>query len=123
MNLRINLENVSGQDRVKTEIGRRHVLRRRNIGLEGAIDSLQVRDETARLYNDEFAPPSEPSGGLDGSVYVTISVPVTGDKIHVVANHDSAVMYLDGAAGDVEAFLDVDITRVRQGLLTRDERI
>ena len=116
LNLRINLGDVFGQDRMETEIGSRHVLCRRNVGLEGAIYSLQVRDKTARFYNDEFAPPSEPSGGLDGSVYVTVSVPVTGDKIHVIADHDSAVMYLDGTASDVGVFLHLNIAWVRQGL-------
>ena len=113
LNLRINLGNVSSQDRMKAEIGSQHLLRRRNVGLEGAIDSLQVRNKTARLCNDEFAPPGEPSGGLDGPVDVTVSIPVTGDKVHVTTDHDSAVMYFDAAAGDVEVFLNVDITRVR----------
>jgi len=81
--------------------------------LEGTIDSLQVRDKTAGFHNDKFSLPSEPGRGLDGSVGVGISVPVTGDKIHVLTDHNPAVVHFYGAAGDIKVFLHVNISRVR----------
>ena len=90
-----------------------YVLHRRKVGVEGAIDPLQVRNITTGFDNDEFAPPSESGGSLDRSIDAAVPVPVTGDKIHFCANHNTTIVYFGRAARDIETFLHVDITRVR----------
>jgi hypothetical protein len=110
--LRINLEIVLSQSG-KGEREIRDVLRRRNVGLVGFTDPLQVWNETADSYDGEFAPPRESCGSLDGSVDIAVPVPITGDEVHIRANHYAAIMYLDRAAGGVEPFFDIDITCVR----------
>lgn len=124
LNLRINLGSISSQHGTRGgETDRRRILHCRDVGLVWAIDPLQVRDHAASFDNDELTPPSKPSGGLDGSVDVAVSVPVTGDEIHVLADHDPTIVHLDRATGDIETFLDVDITRVCEGLVVRDQSV
>lgn len=104
-------------------MNRQHSLHCCNVGLVGTIDPLQVRDITTNSDNDEFAPPSESGGSLDSSVDGTVSIPVTGDEIDICANHNTAIVYFGGAARDIEAFLHVNVTRVRESLIVRDERV
>ena len=89
----------------------------------GAIDSLQVWDRTTSFYNDELAPPSKSSGSLDRSIDAAVPVPVPGNKIHVRANHDTAIMYFGRTTRHIETFLNVNITRVREGLVVGNERV
>lgn len=104
-------------------MGTQHILRCRNVGFAGAVHLLQVRNNTAGLDNNEFAPPSESGGGLDGSIDVAVPIPVTSNEIHVRANHDAAVMYFDGTTRDIEAFLHIDIAWVQWSLVLGDERV
>jgi hypothetical protein len=76
-----------------------------------ATDPLQVWNETPSFDDDEFTPPRKSSGSLDGSVDTAVPVPVTGDEVHIRANHDTAVVYLDRARS-IETLLHVDITWV-----------
>jgi len=102
----------------------RHALRRRNFGLAWAADPLQVRNNTTGFDNDEFTPPSESGGSLDGPVNVVVPVPVTCDKVHLRPNHNAAVVYFDRMVKDVEVFLHLDVTWVRQALaIVGDERV
>ena len=79
----------------------------------GAVDPLQVWNKATGFDNNEFAPPSESGGSLDGPVDTAVPVPVTGDKIHICANHNTAVVHFGGTAREVEVFLHIYITRVR----------
>jgi hypothetical protein len=77
-----------------------------------ATDPLQIREKAAGFDDDELSPPRKSGGSLDGSVDTTVSVPVTGDEIHIRADYNSTVVYLDGTAGSIEMLLNVDITRI-----------
>jgi len=102
---------------------RQHSLHYCNVGLVGAIDPLQVRNIATNSDNDKFAPPSESGGSLDSSVDGAVPVPVTGDEIYICADRNTAIVHFGRAARDIESFLHVNVTRVREGLVVRDERV
>ena len=101
----------------------RYALHRRDVGFERAIDLLQIRNITTGFDDDNFALPGEPGGSLNGAIDVAVPVPITGDKIHISINHDTAIMDFDGAARKIEALLHRDIAWVFEGFMVRDERV
>jgi hypothetical protein len=102
------------------KVGSRHVLCGREVSLARATDSLQVWNVAPSSHDDELAPPSEPCCRLHSAVYIAVPVPVTGDEIHIRADNNMAVMDFN-AAGSVEAFFDIDESRVFERLGVRDE--
>lgn len=101
----------------------KHALHRRSVGLVGAADPLQVRDITADLDNDELPSPGESCGSLDRPVDGAVPVPVTGDEVHILTDQNPTVVDFDGETGEVEAFLDVNETRIRRCFVVGDERV
>lgn len=52
-----------------------------------------------------------------------MSVPLTSDKVHIRANHDTIVVYLDRVARSAKLFFYIDIMWVGEGLGTRDKGV
>lgn len=100
-----------------------YILHCRNVSLVGVTDPLQVRNKATGFGDDKLPPPSQSGSGFDGSVDAAVPVPVAGNKVHIFANNNTAIVYLDGVARDIKTVLHVNITRVRQGLSIRDERV
>ena len=64
--------------------GGENVLLHRKIGFtRAAVDFLLVWNVAARLDDRDLALPDESNCGLDGTVLVTVPVPIAGDEVHV----------------------------------------
>jgi hypothetical protein len=90
--------------------------------LAGAADPLQVWNVAPSSHDDELAPPGEPGSSLYSAVDICISVPVTGDEIHIRANHDMTVVDFN-PAGSIQSLLDINESRVGECLGVRDEGV
>ena len=114
---------MSINDKREEATGTYHLLLCSNFGFARRTGALQVRNNATGSEYNEFAPPGKPGCGLDRSVGVAVSVPVTGDEVHVRAKYYAAIVYLNGTARDVQLLLHVDVAWVRRRLIVRDERV
>ena len=73
------------------------------------VDFLLVWDVTAHLDDHNFALPDESGCNLDGTVPMTVPVPITGDKVYVRTDHNAAIVNPSGGTGNVELFFDGDV--------------
>ena len=98
-----------------------HLLLCSDFGFARRAGVLQVRNNATGSDDNDFAPPGEPGCGLDRSVGVAKSVPVTSDEVHVRAKYDATVVYLNGTTRDIQPFLHVNVARVGWRLIVRSE--
>jgi hypothetical protein len=50
---------------------------------------------------------------LYGTIYIVVSVPVTGDEVHVRTKYNATVVHFNGAARDIESLFNVNVAGVR----------
>lgn len=93
-----------------------------SLGCGSILNPLLVRNVSTGAGNNDLASPDLLRGDEDGPVGNRFIVPVAGNKIHVFANQDTAIVHGKRGASASELLFHSDVSGVRKRLVVGNAR-